>query len=1204
MEKDQLNIQILLEIALNQKVFGDVEASLDEVINLYIRKINCFAAAVFQKSSIQRIYPEALTNNSNWNKKIEEISSRLKDQESVPFHFFDEDSNWFVFPLFHYGWLALIRKNELSQEMFLELSKVVLQLGKDMCQSQEEQRMKLLQDLFDHSSDAIQISEENGKLYYINKVASKRLGIQLSDAHNYEVSDFELRFKDKRNWFQHIKELENHGKMILEGQNVNLETGQLIDVEVTVNLLEAKGKRFVIANSRDITQRKIQEETLRSTKQMLESIFNEMTDVIWSVKLPEYQLIFVTPSVEALFEVKTEVLFQDKIWWEKYVIPEDLDTLDHVKSQLETKGSYYVKFRIQTTSGKTKWIRNKGKYIFDSDNNPIRLDGVIMDRTIQYTAQENLDQELKLQETLIDIASTYINLDPKDLISTINKSLEKMGLFVSADRAYIFDYNFENGTTSNTFEWCNEGIDPEIENLQQVPIDFFPQWVEKHRNNEAFYVPDVNDLEQNENGGLREILEPQGIKSLIAIPMLDRDDLIGFVGFDSVRHHYHYSDKEKKLLFLFGQMLINIRNRQKWENQLRFQEEKYRNIIANMNLGLLELDLNDNIIYANQSFVDMSGHLLSELKGKKASELFGTKEYSQFYLDQKGNSNFEITDSYEVKIRNKNGHSKWWFVSSAPHYNDKHQLIGSIGVHVDITEQKQLETELAKAKNFAEAAAKAKELFLANMSHEIRTPLNVIIGMIRQLTKEDLTQQQHFYVKQSESSARHLLTILNNILDIAKIESGDLEIFQVDFSPSALVHNVHSILYSQAIEKNLAFNLLVSNQIKEVLLGDETRLRQVLINLIGNAIKFTEVGSVDLTLSVLKDTPTSQTVRFEVRDTGIGMSDEFIALVFDKFSQEQNAANRKYEGTGLGMAISNDLVKLMNSQLVIDSRKNLGTRIYFDLCLPLGSRNNILPKSNKVLQNSFTGLKALLVEDNEMNRLIALQSLDFLGFNTSEAENGLKAIEMVQSQNFDLILMDIQMPVMDGVEATIIIRDELKIKTPIVALTANAFKHDIDLYLQKGMNDFITKPYDENDFFRKIEKVITYNNQLLDLKDFEFPGKLTLAEEKLYDLSMIEKMSYGDKEFIKKIIGIFISQSIENSNLILRSLEENNYDTISAIAHKLKPSIEHMGISSLYETVRKVEKFDPNITTLDEFKQWIDHLTSTLLKVAEQLKAI
>jgi len=521
-------------------------------------------------------------------------------------------------------------------------------------------------------------------------------------------------------------------------------------------------------NTKSIALKKANAE-LSLTKIKLESILNEMSDVVWSVSLPKYKVLFVTPSVKSMYEIDPSQWIKDSDWWKKLMDPNDKDILQSISNQLEKTGSYSVKYRIITPSGQTKWIRNKGKYIYDEASQPIRLDGVMMDRTNEHFAQENLDQEVRLQEALIDIASTYINLDPKDVEHVINHSLEKMGLFVSADRAYIFDYDFVMESTSNTYEWCNEGIEPEIDNLQQIPIEFFSQWVEKHKAGEAFYISDVSKLEDETEGGLKSILEPQGIKSLIAIPLLDGKELIGFVGFDSVKNLYNYSDKEKSLLFLFGQMLINIRNRQKWDNQLRLQEEKYRNIIANINLGLLEVDLHDVIIYANQTFCDMSGYNLAEIKGKQAANLF-VVEGQKDIIYKKNHSRLESkSDSYEIEILNKTGERRWWFISGAPNYNDKGKLIGSIGIHLDITEQKQLETELEKAKSFEEAAAKAKELFLANMSHEIRTPLNVIIGMIRQLSKENLTTKQHFYVNQSESSAKHLLTILNNVLDIAKI---------------------------------------------------------------------------------------------------------------------------------------------------------------------------------------------------------------------------------------------------------------------------------------------------------------------------------------------------------------------------------------------------------------------------------------------------
>jgi len=1206
MEKEKLDIQVLLEIAINQRITGEVETSLPTVLNLYLRKLNCLAVAVFQKGEWAYVLPKALKSNAVWSAKLASFSKNIPTDSTNPI-FVEEmgDAYFYGFPLYEYGWLLLIRNNTLSKEMFYELNKVAYQLGRDLFQSKEGQRLKLLQQIFDKASDAIQISEESGKMYYINEAASQRLGIPKSEIDQFHVSDFEKIFKNNPEaWRTHIEDLKNQGQIIIEGENIHQSTGETIPVEVTVNLILVEDKNFIIASSRDITERKKQAQNLLDTTQKLENIFNEMSDVVYSLKVPEMEVLFITPSIESVFELKTEVFMEDFSWWQRIIIDQDRAVLKKIQESLEATGEFNVRYRIKTPSGKIKWLRNRGKYIYDQHHSPIRLDGVIMDRTRQYIAQNMLDQELKLQEALIDIASTYINLNPKDVENTINKSLAKMGLFVSSDRAYIFDYDFDKGTTSNTYEWCNKDVEAEIENLQNIPIEFFPQWVAQHEKGEAFYIPDVSALDDDGQGGIKSILEPQGIKSLIAIPMLDSGELIGFVGFDSVKQHYNYSEKEKRLLFLFGQMLINIRNRQKWDNQLRLQEEKYRNIIANMNLGLLEVNLNDVIVYANQSFCDMSGYTLEELKGRRAAEMFVAESNRKIIYNKNEQRQESISDSYEIEVSDKYGQPHWWFISGAPNYNNKGNLIGSIGIHLDITEQKRLEQELAKAKTFAEAAAKAKELFLANMSHEIRTPLNVIIGMIRQLTKENLTTDQHFYVKQSESSAKHLLTILNNVLDIAKIESGDMEIVQEAFSPSALAYNVHSIMYSQARNKNLEFKINISPNIQPVLKGDETRLRQVLINLIGNAVKFTEKGSINLSVELIEKHTDAQKLRFEVKDTGIGMSEEFVLRIFDKFSQEHNTSNRKYEGTGLGMAISHDLIQLMGGKMEVKSAKNEGTTCRFELTFPIGAANSLVSKSQQIKEGVFKGKKALLVEDNEMNRFIAIQSLDYLGFETIEAENGQVATERIQQENFDIVLMDIQMPVMDGVEATTFIREKLNNQTPIIALTANAFKHDIDLYLKKGMNDFITKPYDEQDFFRKIEHVLSLS---YDIFQAEKQGNVALLptenNQPLYDLSQLENMSRGNEAFIQKMRSIFINLTNQNTAKLEDALAQDDLITIQKIAHKIKPSIDQMGIKSLKEVIRKVEKYDLLSGSKEELSLLVGNVVEVLRAVVKRLES-
>lgn len=504
--------------------------------------------------------------------------------------------------------------------------------------------------------------------------------------------------------------------------------------------------------------------------------------------------------------------------------------------------------------------------------------------------------------------------------------------------------------------------------------------------------------------------------------------------------------------------------------QLGLQEEKFRNIIENMNLGLLEVDNYDVIQYANNTFSSISGYSLDELKGELAHKLFTKKEDQKIIegvIDErkKGQSgNFEVT------VLTKNGEERIWFVSGAPNYNDKGEIIGSIGVHLDITERKILEVALENARDKAQEASKTKEMFLANMSHEIRTPLNVILGMTRLIMKEDLNERLSEYVKHSQYAANHLLSIINDILDLSKIEFGEMNLQLNQFNLYTLSNAIESIFTPNAEEKGLMFKYHISNEISECLIGDDVRIRQVLINLIGNSIKFTDAGYVSLNVMLKEDLDESQRISFEIKDTGIGMSEEFMNQIFDKFSQEANQANRKYAGTGLGMTICRDLLTLMDSELQIHSEKEIGTIISFEILFSKSKIENSPLKRIDFELIDLTGVKVLLVEDNKINRLIAGKALEMLGTTYVEAINGIEAIEILKNESFDLILMDIQMPEMDGVEATKWIRNQMNISTPIVALTANVFRQDIDSYLEIGMNDYIIKPFDEEDFLKKISE--------------------------------------------------------------------------------------------------------------------------------------
>lgn len=633
----------------------------------------------------------------------------------------------------------------------------------------------------------------------------------------------------------------------------------------------------------------------------------------------------------------------------------------------------------------------------------------------------------------------------------------------------------------------------------------------------------------------------------------------------------------------------DISERKSNEIRIRKQEEKYRNIIANMNLGLIEVLPDETIVFANQSFAEISGYAVEELVGKKTS-LFVPGDSVHPTLEEKLKLRLKgETDSYELQVKNKQGEPRWWYIAGAPNYNDKNELIGTIGVHLDITNQKKLEQELKVAKTLAEEASRAKEIFLANMSHEIRTPLNAIIGMIRELGREHLTPQQQLYLSHSETAARHLLNILNNVLDISKIEAGEFELDVKEFSLSSLISNVKSILQSKVQEKGLKFNVLISHDLSPCHLGDSTRIRQILINLIGNAIKFTDEGKISLIVDVVEESNHSQVIKFIISDTGVGMSKEFLGKLFSKFSQEDSNKNRRHEGTGLGMTITQEMVYLMNGSIHVESAKNQGTTIEVTIDLPVGDPSRLYTAQQGKRQEDLHGVQVLLVEDNDMNRYIATQSLKHFGCIVTEAFNGKDAIDKLNKKEFDIILMDIQMPVMDGVEATKLIRQDMAMTIPIVALTANAFKKDIDQYMAVGMNDFVTKPFEE---------VVLYNTMISNVS-FKEKAEDNLKESDLYDLSKLSEISRGDKGFINQMVRIFIEQMPKSIEEMKQAIEENNLYGAGKIAHRIKPGVDNIGAALLSPLVKDIEflarELEADPAKLSELTSKLDHLTQKVI---------
>lgn len=507
------------------------------------------------------------------------------------------------------------------------------------------------------------------------------------------------------------------------------------------------------------------------------------------------------------------------------------------------------------------------------------------------------------------------------------------------------------------------------------------------------------------------------------------------------------------------------RNQERRESHLLLQS-----ILDNCPQIIFIKDNEGRYIQVNRQFAEVLDLQTANIIGKLDQEIFGNEIAQKFLKFER--KILESQKSVEVRqdIMEKGFPRKYSFILF-PLFDPSGKVLGISGIGTDITENVNNQRRLIEALKKAEHAEKLKENFLANMSHEIRTPLNAIIGFGSQLMKTDLPEKHQGFVQNINSASQHLLVLINDILDISKIEQGKMTIEEIDFDFHAVISETAAVMSQRAEEKGLPLKVKIDPEIQSYLKGDPHRLKQILLNLLGNAIKFTEKGWIGIEASLHGDTPAHQEIKLKVTDTGVGMEKEFLANLFDKFSQEDKSVTRRYGGTGLGMSITKHLVELMGGFIEVHSQKNEGTTIVLQLPFRRAEHKPEVSDSPVAYDSSkLRNCRILLVDDVEMNRMVASAVLSDYGVNITEAENGADAVRLLREQPFDLVLMDLQMPVMDGLNATFQIRNELKLTIPVIALTASAMRRDNERCFQVGMNDYVTKPFNEEELVGVIQK--------------------------------------------------------------------------------------------------------------------------------------
>jgi PAS domain S-box-containing protein len=862
--------------------------------------------------------------------------------------------------------------------------------------------------------------------------------------------------------------------------------------------------------------------------------------------------------------------------------------------------------------------------------------------TVSVAGGEEVGRLSRMHSLLAELAIDFINLPLERVDATIHASLAKLGRFVGADRAYVFDYDLYRGIAINTHEWCAEGIDPQIEHLQDEPLVTMAEWIATHQHGDIVHIPDVSALPVDKEE--RRILELQDIKSLITVPMMHDGLCLGFCGFDSVRHRRDYSTVEYEILLLFSQMILNTKRRRQTAERLQESEQQFRTLFFDSPISLIIHDpITGAIIDANPAAWSSYGYTsLGELKtaetwheppyseadalnwlqkadreGPQQFQWMSRKKDGSFFWEQVQMSRVtfsgqvrilatavDVTERENVKqqmeirlrlISFATHHSlaelmtraldeishhldspigflhfvhadqktltlQQWSTATLERFckasgNGEHYPIDQAGVWVDCVRERkplihndyrslpnkrglpighaeviremvvpvlrenqivaimgvgnkpvkytkedlqtfsyladitwetierkraedallssynELEVATAHAREMAaqaQAASVAKSAFLANMSHELRTPLNAIIGFSQVLETQIATRlspKQREYFNIIKDSGTHLLKMVNDILDLAKIEAGKTEIEMKPFDFGNMLERSPRIIGAMAQRKNLSIETAIDPGLGW-LYGDETRLKQVVFNLLSNAVKFTDPGKhIGITATCRDDS-----FIVTVWDEGIGIPAEHLESVFLPFEQINTRHEIENTGTGLGLAISRRLVELHNGTLVVTSRVNQGSR--FIITLP--GRINITttshpepattghpepvtePQAQVSAISPATQGRILLTEDNPAN--IALIKAVLKDYQLDVATSGEEAVAKARQNPYDLVLMDIQLPQMDGVTAMQQIRKGSRRHLPIIALTAFAMKGDREQYLAKGFDDYLPKP--------------------------------------------------------------------------------------------------------------------------------------------------
>ena len=998
---------------------------------------------------------------------------------------------------------------------------------------------------------------ESLKIFSANQAMLQSYGYTIDELCKMTISD--LRPGEEINKLR--KEIKEGDIQIKSLTKHILRDGSVIDVELTSNTMYFMGKKARIVIAQNITERKKAEELLRRSEENHRLIFQQSPMPMMILDKENLQFLAINEQAQKYYGYSQNEFFNLSLG-DIYVHEEESDSMtittpNNFSKNTRVNGQCFHKKK----DGSQMEIEINSHIISNIDGKEVRL-CVVQDITEKKKAERALRET---EERFIGFmnhnpATAWIKNKTGKYVY-VNKTFEEQ-FCTTLDEIYgmsdhvLLPHDIADAITEHDNTVINQGCTLEI--FENVPT---PDGIQRHWHLYKF-----------------PLIAPNG------------EALIGGIAFD-------------------------ITLQKEAEHALGESERRYRLISENIKDVICLHDVDGSYTYISPSIAHLTGYEPEQLIGTTPM-IHAHTEDSKNVKDHIKSAAEKKNSSLEYRFKRKDGGYVWLEMTINAILDADKNTYQLQSVSRDITERKKAENELqgsmkslekanaelSKAKELAVHSMKIKEEILANTSHEIRTPLNAILGLARILLNTKLNQEQIKYLQAIESSGDALMVVLNDVLDLSKIEAGKMTFEEIPFSLPAVLQSTTVLLSSKATEKGINLAYHIDPNVPENLIGDPSRLKQILINLISNAIKFTMEGGAHVKVSVHDSVQDMFWVEFSIADTGIGIPEHKLQDIFDSFTQGAESTNRKFGGTGLGLTIVKKLVELQSGDIKVESKANKGSTFTLRLPFKISHEKPAIPKHASTLK-FLIGKRALLVDDNSLNLLVAARTLQEFGMEVSTASSGKSAISLLETGNFDIMLLDIHMIEMNGYETTSYIRKYLpdpKREIPILAMTASSFSNDEEKFINAGMNGYISKPFDVTKFYNKIAAILieNYNHSEMNEKNTLMP-----EDGKHINLDYLKELSEGNNEFVEEMISMFMEVIPRSINEMQEALVSSDWKTLHLVSHKIKPSYGFIGQQKGAELLQKIERSAADLPDRENINEWLKELINITDKCIIELKS-